>query len=113
MCAYNVEQIRKTVTHVVHMAWRVDFNIPLLSFEATIAAAVNLLALVPTANYLFTSSISAAVGIDGQYRARVPEAALHDHRVAARAGRYGMSKYVVEEVRPVPRHLFSDLNRYF
>lgn len=84
----------------MHIAWRVDFNLALTSFEKQIASAIRLLTMAPTAHYLFTSSISVAAGwtIDERYRdARVPEAAIHDSSLAAATSGYGMSKYVMEE----------------
>ncbi|TFY54704.1 hypothetical protein EVJ58_g8699 [Rhodofomes roseus] len=97
----DIDDIRKTVTHVVHAAWRVDFNLALSSFESLVAGAVRLLSMAPAAHYLFMSSISIAAGWNVQGYQRdtyVPEAALHEDIVAAATSGYGMSKYVVEEV---------------
>lgn len=95
-----MSQLRASVTHVVHNAWRVDFNLALASFETHVAAAVRLLALAPRARYLFTSSVSVAGGWRGAGgKGSVPEAPLGNARIPAGSSGYGMGKYVVEEVR--------------
>ncbi|KAH9944763.1 hypothetical protein B0H21DRAFT_862505 [Amylocystis lapponica] len=90
-----LEEIRTSVTHVVHNAWRVDFNLALASFEPYIAGAIRLLRLAPHRHFLFTSSIAAAQG--WRSASRVPEAPLADAAPAAGSG-YGASKHVVEHV---------------
>lgn len=88
------------MTHVVHIAWRVDFNLALTSFETQVASAIRLLTMAPAAHYLFTSSISVAGGWTADERHRdalVPEAPMHDSILAAATSGYGMSKYVMEE----------------
>ncbi|CCM02157.1 uncharacterized protein FIBRA_04235 [Fibroporia radiculosa] len=93
------DELSASITHIIHNAWRVDFNLSLASFESQIATAIKLLALSPGAYYLFTSSVSVAGGwFDANCRGAVPEQALHNSRVAATTSGYGMSKYVVEEV---------------
>ena len=88
-------QISASATHVVHNAWRVDFNLALASFEPHIAGAVRVLRAAPAARFLFTSSIATAQGWRGP--GSVPEAPLGDAAAAARSG-YGASKFVVEHV---------------
>ncbi|CCM03416.1 uncharacterized protein FIBRA_05547 [Fibroporia radiculosa] len=97
------EEIKKSVTHVVHNAWRVDFNLSLASFESSISAATRLAQLVPGARFCFTSSVSAAQGWPTA-KGPVPEEALHNAMVAVGSG-YGMGKYVVEEVLDKARGL--------
>lgn len=91
-------QIRGSVTHVVHSAWRVDFNLALASFESYIAASVRLACLVPGAHFFFVSSVSAAQRWRAYRSERVPEATLGDPALAVGSG-YGTAKFVVEEVR--------------
>ena len=88
----------------MHIAWRVDFNLALTSFETQIASAIRLLTMAPAAYYLFTSSISVVGGwtVDERYKhALVPEAALYDSTLAAATSGYGMSKFVVEEASAI------------
>ncbi|KAH9834506.1 uncharacterized protein C8Q71DRAFT_849351 [Rhodofomes roseus] len=82
-----LDDIRSTVTHVMHASWRVDFDLALSSFESLIAGAVHLFTMAPAAHYLFMSSISVAVGwnVKGRQRyTQVPEVALHEIGIAAR-----------------------------
>ncbi|KAH9946535.1 hypothetical protein B0H21DRAFT_822721 [Amylocystis lapponica] len=91
-----LDEIRASVTDVVHNAWRVDFNLTLSSFQPHIGAAVRLASLVPGARFVFTSSITSALAWP-LAQGRVPETPLGDPAVAVGTG-YGMSKFVVEEV---------------
>ncbi|KZT04547.1 acetyl-CoA synthetase-like protein [Laetiporus sulphureus 93-53] len=92
-------ELSASVTHIIHNAWRVDFNLTLASFETHIANAVRLLALVPDSYYLFTSSVSVAGGWRAaQGRGPVPEKPLGNAEIPARSSGYGMSKYTVEMV---------------
>ncbi|KAH9932151.1 hypothetical protein B0H21DRAFT_699704 [Amylocystis lapponica] len=93
-----LEEIRASVTHVIHNAWRVDFNLVLASFEPHIDVAVRLASLAPGIHFLFTSSVSAAQGWrPARARGPVPEGPLGDPAFVEGHG-YGQSKLVVEEV---------------
>ena len=104
-------QIARTVTHVVHNAWKVDFNHVLKSFEPLIASTRRFIDACYTFSHpvrlLYTSSVSAAAGYDTS-RGPVPEEPLVDPEVAVATG-YGASKFVVENVRV----LHETLNRLF
>lgn len=94
-------QVKGSITHVVHNAWRVDFNLSLPSFEKYIAGTrrlVDLCSSLPRpAKLLFTSSVAAAYKWDIS-RGAVPEEVLSDTYVASANG-YGASKFVAENVR--------------
>ncbi|KAF9810700.1 hypothetical protein IEO21_06834 [Rhodonia placenta] len=92
-----LKAIQNSVTHVLHNAWRVDFNLALASFESQISATTRLLSLFPSARFFFSSSVSAAQAWRTQHTGRVPEAPLTDSAVALGPG-YGASKYVVENI---------------
>lgn len=96
-----VPQVKKSVTHVVHNAWRVDFNLSLPSFEKYIAGTRRLVdlccSLPKPVKLLFTSSVAAAYKWDTS-RGAVPEEVLSDTYVASANG-YGASKFVAENVR--------------
>ncbi|KAL6302718.1 hypothetical protein BKA93DRAFT_736353 [Sparassis latifolia] len=93
-----LDKLQKSVTHIVHNAWRVDFNLVLASFEPHVSAAVRLAGLAPGARFLFTSSVSIAQAWrPSGGRGPVPESSLKDPSLALGHG-YGMSKFVVEEV---------------
>ena len=95
-------QLRSSVTHIIHNAWKVDFNLSLSSFESQIAGTRKLADFCASTGrpvrMLFTSSISVAYGwpsVDGP----IPESPLDDPRYAMRSG-YAESKFVVEQVCP-------------
>ncbi|KAJ3537775.1 hypothetical protein NM688_g6625 [Phlebia brevispora] len=94
------EEISHTVTHVVHNAWKVDFNHSLKSFEPLIAGTRRFVDVCQTfshpVRFLYTSSISAAAAYDSSLGS-VPEEPLSDPHVTAGTG-YGASKYVMEQL---------------
>ncbi|KAH9939474.1 hypothetical protein B0H21DRAFT_780597 [Amylocystis lapponica] len=96
-----LDDIRSSVTHIIHNAWRVDFNLSLGSFEAQIEGAVRLAGFVPGARFLFTSSISVASNWDVA-SGPVPEAPLANAATAVGLG-YAESKFVVEEILAAAR----------
>ena len=92
-------QIKQTVTHIFHNAWRVDFNLSLPSFESSIAGVRKLIDFACATQYttrlFFTSSISATAKWDVSL-GRVPEDVILNPQVAASNG-YGASKFVAEQ----------------
>ncbi|KAG6872432.1 hypothetical protein C0995_009766 [Termitomyces sp. Mi166 len=94
--------ISSSVTAVIHSAWKLDFNLPLASFEGNIQSSRNFIDLVrggPNAlhaRFLFISSISSVQSWDDS-RGPVPESIIEDSSVALGYG-YGESKYVVERI---------------
>ena len=90
------------VTHVVHNAWPVDFNLHLSSFEPHIRGVGQLIDFVAHCKYdaelFFISSISVASdwGAVAGARAQVPEMILEDWRLASMG--YGQSKLVSERL---------------
>ncbi|KAF7798250.1 hypothetical protein EIP86_009467 [Pleurotus ostreatoroseus] len=94
------KEITSSVTHIVHNAWRVDFNLGLSSFENQIAGTRKLLDICGSSSrpvrLLFTSSISVATSWPEE-NGLVPEAPLADPTYASDTG-YSSSKYVVEQM---------------
>ncbi|KAF7794887.1 hypothetical protein EIP86_006030 [Pleurotus ostreatoroseus] len=94
------DQMKSSVTHVVHNAWKVDFNHTLASFEHHIAGTRKLIdacaAFVHPPRVLFSSSIAAVQGWDIT-KGAVPEAPLVDPSLAIGNG-YGSSKHVTEQL---------------
>ncbi|KAF9000290.1 putative nonribosomal peptide synthetase [Cyathus striatus] len=95
-------EVQQLVTMIIHVAWRLDFNLTLASFEPNIRGTRHLVDLArggPHASslrLLYTSSIASAQawGADhGPY----PEEVVYDARYAVGGG-YGESKYVGERV---------------
>ncbi|KJA21774.1 hypothetical protein HYPSUDRAFT_216112 [Hypholoma sublateritium FD-334 SS-4] len=92
------DEVRHTVTSVIHNAWRVDFNFALAFFEGNVRGTRNLMDLARAADhahalrFLFSSSISSAFSWDMSRGAR-PDAVLEDARHVVGTG-YGESKSV-------------------
>ncbi|KIJ59312.1 hypothetical protein HYDPIDRAFT_33310 [Hydnomerulius pinastri MD-312] len=104
-CGLSLElydELRDSVTVIIHNAWRLDFNLSLGSFESSIRATRNLVDLGldsphrQNVRFLFTSSISSARSWD-HTRGPFPEEVQLDPSVAVGAG-YGESKYVSEGI---------------
>ena len=92
-------ELSSRLTHVIHCAWPVNFNIPLQAFEDHIRYLQGLLQLSLStrsstpAHLIFCSSISAA----SNHPSPVPEAQLTTLDSAAPTG-YGQSKLVAEKI---------------
>ncbi|KIP07411.1 hypothetical protein PHLGIDRAFT_105771 [Phlebiopsis gigantea 11061_1 CR5-6] len=94
------EHLRSTVTYIVHNAWRVDFNLPLSSFERYVAGTRRLVDLCSfmerPARLLFTSSVASVQKWDVA-AGSVPEEVISNVSTAAANG-YGASKFVAEHI---------------
>ena len=102
-----------SVTHIIHNAWTVNFNLPLDAFEDQIAGVRTLVDVCAASDrrirLIFTSSISVAAAWDPELGA-VPERALPHAKYASASG-YAASKYVAEKVSaitPVPFAVLPD-----
>ncbi|KAH8078746.1 hypothetical protein BXZ70DRAFT_658621 [Cristinia sonorae] len=88
-------------THIIHNAWRVDFNLSLSSFVPYISATRNLIDIASQCThpvrFLFVSSVSAVYGWDYTQRGEIPEDLIEEKGVAGMNG-YGEGKYVAEHV---------------
>ncbi|KDQ56520.1 hypothetical protein JAAARDRAFT_294258 [Jaapia argillacea MUCL 33604] len=95
------EEIRHTVTHIIHNAWRVDFNLSLKSFESNIAGLRNLVDLALASPHpqpprlVFVSSIG--VFRNPTFSGPALETSIVDPSVAVGTG-YSESKYVGERI---------------
>ncbi|KAH9482033.1 Adenylate-forming reductase Nps11 [Psilocybe cubensis] len=96
------DELRSSVTTIIHNAWKLDFNQSLSSFEPNVRATRNLVALARSSahtaslRFVFTSSISSAASWD-QSLGAYPEEIVLDSRYAVGNG-YGESKYVAERI---------------
>jgi thioester reductase-like protein len=95
-------QLCASVTHIFHLAWRLDFNLKLASFENSIRFTRQLLdlglACRARARFIFASSVAVASSwpaANGPY----PEEPVSDSKTVAGASGYGQSKFVSEQVR--------------
>ncbi|KAH9847100.1 acetyl-CoA synthetase-like protein [Lenzites betulinus] len=96
-----LEEIRNSVTHIIHNAWKVNFNLSLHSFDHDIRGARNLvdLAISSPFNTAPTILFVSSVGVFMDYRgpAPAPEAPIDDPVSPFGTG-YGESKWVTEHV---------------
>ncbi|KJR90042.1 nonribosomal peptide synthetase [Sporothrix schenckii 1099-18] len=87
-------RLQRSVTHILHTQWQVDFNLAVSSFKPHLAGIVKLVELAASStrhpHVLFTSS----VGIANRSAAAVPEQFLSDFSTAGSG--YGESKLLAE-----------------
>ncbi|KAJ3776028.1 putative aminoadipate reductase [Lentinula raphanica] len=97
------EKLLNNLTHVIHNAWRLDFNLSLSSFEPQIRGMRNLIDLARSSRhasslrFLFTSSVGSAQSWDSTLLGPYPEEVILDPKYAVGAG-YGESKYISERI---------------
>ncbi|KAF8160222.1 hypothetical protein K438DRAFT_1985842 [Mycena galopus ATCC 62051] len=93
------EEMRTSVTLIIHNAWTLDFNMVLSSFEPHILGTRHLIELALASShsprFLFSSSIASSLGWDLSL-GPCPEDILSDPSLAI--GGYGQSKYVAEQI---------------
>ncbi|TFY63173.1 hypothetical protein EVG20_g6432 [Dentipellis fragilis] len=89
------DQLRRETTHIIHIAWHLNFNLHLRAFRPHLAGLRHLidLALAHTASLVFISSVSAASARSDC----IPEAPLDAPTDALEQG-YAQSKYAAEKV---------------
>ncbi|KDR79170.1 hypothetical protein GALMADRAFT_1363110 [Galerina marginata CBS 339.88] len=96
------DELRNSVTTIIHNAWRLDFNMSLSTFEPNVQGTRNIVDLARAALYapylklLFTSSVSSAFSWD-KTQGAYPEEVLTNPLYAVGNG-YGESKYVSERI---------------
>ncbi|KAL4890076.1 hypothetical protein BDV59DRAFT_99330 [Aspergillus ambiguus] len=108
----------RTVTHIVHAAWPMDFQRSLTSFEPQIQTLRNLIDLSRECHreqgrsyqprLLFTSSIAVAARFTG--RRKLPESKISDPSVPAEMG-YARAKWVCEQILNEVARTHGDLLR--
>ncbi|KAJ3851387.1 putative aminoadipate reductase [Lentinula lateritia] len=97
------EKLRNSLTHIIHNAWRLDFNLSLFSFEPQVRGMRNLIDLArssrraSSSRFLFTSSIGSAQSWDSISMGPYPEEVILDPKYAVGGG-YGESKYISERI---------------
>ncbi|KAL8650328.1 MAG: hypothetical protein Q9226_005189 [Calogaya cf. arnoldii] len=90
------------VTHIMHNAWEVNFNLPLASFEIPHLLGVRQFIDFSArsaygASILFISSVSSAMGWPVNHTGSVPEHIIDDPSAALPMG-YAQSKYIAEHL---------------
>ncbi|KAJ4341537.1 hypothetical protein N0V95_007183 [Ascochyta clinopodiicola] len=92
------DDLLKKVTHVVHNAWPVNFNMPLASFAPSVAGVVSLIRFAAqseiNSSFQFLSSVSS---VFNYLEETVPEEIIFDMSTPS-AGGYGQSKHLAERL---------------
>ncbi|TCD69319.1 putative NRPS-like protein biosynthetic cluster [Steccherinum ochraceum] len=95
-----LNDLKQSVTHIIHNAWKVDFNLALSSFESNVRSTRSLLdfsaSCAHAAHITLCSSIASASRWDVR-KGRVPEEVLEDLDVVGGNG-YAKSKHVAERI---------------
>ncbi|KAI9060104.1 acetyl-CoA synthetase-like protein [Trametes sanguinea] len=91
-----LDEIRQSVTHILHNAWKVDFKLSVQSFEGDLQGARNLIDLAIGSPYLQPPTVVFVSSI-GVFSMPAPEAPLDDPASPFGAG-YGESKWITEHV---------------
>ena len=96
------DELLRQVTHVIHNAWAVDFNLSLSSFEDTHIRGVRQFIDFSVrsenrAHIFFTSSISTVMNWSANHSGAVPEKILDDFSVPQPMG-YAESKHISERL---------------
>ncbi|OSD01062.1 acetyl-CoA synthetase-like protein [Trametes coccinea BRFM310] len=96
-----LDEIRQSVTHILHNAWKVDFKLSVQSFEGDLQGARNLVDLAISSPYRQAPTIVfvSSIGVFSNYQGSVPapEAPLDDPTSPFGVG-YGESKWIIEHV---------------
>ncbi|KAI0033255.1 acetyl-CoA synthetase-like protein [Vararia minispora EC-137] len=96
-------QIASEITHIVHAAWAVNFNLSLKSFEPHLIGVQRIVDLALSApksvppRILFLSSVAVMGGRPGVAACPVPECPLESTETYGSMG-YGQSKFVAEKL---------------
>ncbi|KAL8783658.1 MAG: hypothetical protein Q9195_009318 [Heterodermia aff. obscurata] len=90
------------VTHILHNAWEVNFNLPLTSFETPHVVSIRQyidfsVRSVRGASIFFVSSISSCMNWSLKHQRQVPESIIDDPSMPLPIG-YAQSKYVAEQI---------------
>ena len=97
----SYQSLLRNVTHILHNAWEVNFNLPLSSFSPQLQGVRHLIDFSAQsglgAHIFFISSVSAAMGPASASRKTISEDIVHDWSSPAPMG-YAQSKYVAERL---------------
>ena len=92
-----------SVTHIIHNAWAVNFNLPLQAFEGLISGVRCLIEASVSATHPVKLLVTSSIGVASRWNPThglVPERTLDNPDIASANG-YTASKYVTEAVSTV------------
>ncbi|KAM5543840.1 hypothetical protein V8D89_002457 [Ganoderma adspersum] len=98
-----LEEIRRSVTHILHNAWQVNFNLKVSSFESDFLGLRHLLELSLSSPYVVPPKVMfvSSIGVLTNHKTTPPECTVSEDRVesiAAIGTGYSESKWVAEEI---------------
>lgn len=93
----SLQEIRSSLTHIIHNAWRVDFNLSVFSMEPMVAGVRNLVDLALSCASLPKFVFISSVGVVRHATYVVPEVAFTSPVLALGSG-YSESKWVAERI---------------
>ena len=103
------------VNLIIHVAWRLDFNLGVTAFESSIRGTRALVdfarasAHADALRFVFTSSVGSTLSWDPTTKGPVPEELIEDPSVCVNGGGYGQGKYVAERVLAASGIQFSSM----
>ncbi|TFK81602.1 acetyl-CoA synthetase-like protein [Polyporus arcularius HHB13444] len=95
-----LDEIRETITHVIHNAWKVDFNLTLPSFEGDLQSVRNLVDLCLSSGHATPPKIVfiSSIGIFGKCAIHPPIPEVPIEPSSAVENGYSASKWVAEKL---------------
>ncbi|KAL1743880.1 hypothetical protein HDZ31DRAFT_64623 [Schizophyllum fasciatum] len=109
------DEMLKSVSVIVHVAWRLDFNLGVSAFESSVRGTRALVDFARKAQhskslrFIFTSSVASARSWNPAAQGPVPEKLIDDPAVSVLGGGYGQGKYVTERVLAASGISFSSV----
>lgn len=103
-CSDAVDQILSSVTHIIHNAWTVNFNLPLQAFEDQLVGVRKLIDVRASAEHPIKLLVTSSIGITNGWPASngpIPERPLPEQDDKVTTG-YAASKSVIEQVSTSP-----------
>lgn len=90
--------LHENVTHVIHNAWPVNFNLPLTAFQSSLDGVLGLIGFMASANHPISLQLISSISSVSSYpKLEVPEEIIDDSSASSRMG-YGQSKYLAERI---------------
>ncbi|TBU28871.1 acetyl-CoA synthetase-like protein [Dichomitus squalens] len=95
-----LHEIRESVTHIIHNAWKVDFNLALASYEVDLKAVRNLVELALSSPYVEPPRIQfiSSVGVLRNCTVTAPIAEVPLEPLSALGTGYSEAKWIAEQV---------------
>ncbi|TFK80331.1 acetyl-CoA synthetase-like protein [Polyporus arcularius HHB13444] len=98
--AQTLDEIKRSTTHILHNAWRVNFKLALASFETELAGLRNLIEVALSSPYTVPPKLQfvSSIGVFRDYRLSGPIQEEPAPPFAALGTGYSESKWIAEEI---------------